>query len=218
MAHRAWHAARRRDALPLLATARRRRHARRASRADAALALRRDAPLRRGVPHDSHAALLRGRPRPARGGRERNAADPRARAWQHPRTARLARAVPTRTCNAARARPDATHPDRVRLLCLRTPRILVGLPALRHARSLARRAAHLLSQRAPTGARRKSSCALAARRPRVKETLIYPCIVNPPDTLIVCPVMNSASSLARNSTAPAMSSGLPRRPIGTARR
>jgi DNA-binding transcriptional LysR family regulator len=45
-----------------------------------------------------------------------------------------------------------------------------------------------------------------------------PCMVSPPETLSTWPVMNSASSLERNSTAPAMSSGLPSRPIGTARR
>ncbi len=45
-----------------------------------------------------------------------------------------------------------------------------------------------------------------------------PCMVSPPETLSVWPVMKFASSLARNSTAPAMSSGLPRRPIGMARR
>ena len=58
---------------------------------------------------------------------------------------------------------------------------------------------------------------LLLRADRVIE-YCYPCIVSPPDTLIVCPVMKSASSLARNSTAPGMSSGLPSRPIGTARR
>jgi len=35
----------------------------------------------------------------------------------------------------------------------------------------------------------------------------YPFIVSPPDTLITCPVMNCASSLARNATMPGMSSG-----------
>jgi LysR family transcriptional regulator, low CO2-responsive transcriptional regulator len=45
-----------------------------------------------------------------------------------------------------------------------------------------------------------------------------PCMVSPPETLSTCPVMNSASSLERNATAPAMSSGLPSRPIGIARR
>jgi DNA-binding transcriptional LysR family regulator len=45
-----------------------------------------------------------------------------------------------------------------------------------------------------------------------------PCIVSPPETLSTWPVMNSASSLERNTTAPAISSGLPSRPIGTARR
>src|SRR6185295_6236470 len=43
-----------------------------------------------------------------------------------------------------------------------------------------------------------------------------PCMVKPPDTLSVCPVMKAASSLARKQTAPGMSSGCPTRFMGMA--
>jgi monooxygenase len=50
-----------------------------------------------------------------------------------------------------------------------------------------------------------------------REFRFYPAIVSPPDTLITCPVMNAASSEARNATMPGMSSGWPTRFIGIAR-
>src|SRR3984893_4649786 len=43
----------------------------------------------------------------------------------------------------------------------------------------------------------------------------YPCIVRPPDTLITWPVIKLASSLAKNVTMPARSSGRPIRRSGT---
>jgi hypothetical protein len=45
----------------------------------------------------------------------------------------------------------------------------------------------------------------------------HPCMVKPPDTLMTCPVMKLASSLARKATMPGMSSGWPRRFRGMAR-
>lgn len=45
----------------------------------------------------------------------------------------------------------------------------------------------------------------------------YPAMVNPPDTEITWPVMKAASSDARNTTMPGMSSGWPTRFIGMAR-
>src|SRR5258707_11026685 len=44
----------------------------------------------------------------------------------------------------------------------------------------------------------------------------HPCMVSPPDTLMVWPVMKLASSLARNATMPGRSAGWPRRLSGMA--
>ena len=78
------------------------------------------------------------------------------------------------------------------------------------------RAAGIGRRRSPSGHGFRRAANILAGSPR-PPYWSHPCMVKPPDTLMTCPVMKLASSLARKATMPGMSSGWPRRFRGIAR-
>ena len=152
----------------------------------------------------SESPPLARRARPPRSRRRRSASIPRrATRWQ-PNARWTRRGLrrgesrrPTRAAGIGRRRSPSGHGFR------RAANILEGSPRPRTGPATGRaqtRSATELGQ--PGGGRPYWS---------------HPCMVKPPDTLMTCPVMKLASSLARKATMPGMSSGWPRRFRGIAR-